>query len=97
MPIKAHRTHLGRKIRMITLIELTEFLGWASLLNLGMLSFASLLLVLMRPYITAIHSKLLSIPETELSTIYMNYLANYKILTFVFMVMPYLALKIMGQ
>ena len=82
---------------MITLIELTEFFGWASLLNLGMLTFASLLLILMRPYMMAMHSKLLSIPESDLNTIYIKYLANYKIVTFVFMVIPYLALKIMGQ
>ena len=58
---------------MITLIELTEFFGWASLLNLGMLTFASLLLILMRPYMMAMHSKLLSIPESDLNTIYIKY------------------------
>lgn len=82
---------------MMTLSQFTELLGWASILNFGMLMFASLVLMLMKPYITSIHSKMFSIPENELTTIYFNYLANYKILTFVFIVMPYLALKIMGQ
>ncbi|GAC17002.1 hypothetical protein GARC_0020 [Paraglaciecola arctica BSs20135] len=37
------------------------------------------------------------IPENELAIVYFNYLANYKTLSFVFTIAPYLALKIMGQ
>lgn len=82
---------------MITLSQLTEFFGWVSILNFGMLMFASLILILMKSSITSIHSKILSVPESELTPLYLNYLANYKIITFAFSVMPYLALKIMGQ
>tara|TARA_R110002167_G_scaffold66677_4_gene188745 strand:- start:940 stop:1191 length:252 start_codon:yes stop_codon:yes gene_type:complete len=82
---------------MITLEQLTELLGWASILNIGILLFASIMLVLMRSLITSIHSKMFGIPENELAIIYFNYLANYKTLSFVFTIAPYLALKIMGQ
>lgn len=82
---------------MITLSQLTELLGWASILNIGMLLIASIMLVLMRPFITSIHSKMFSIPENDLSIIYFKYLANYKTLSFVFIIAPYIALKIMGQ
>jgi len=37
------------------------------------------------------------IPEEELPMVYFKYLANYKIITFVLIVAPYLALKIMGE
>jgi hypothetical protein len=82
---------------MITLSQLTELLGWASILNIGMLLSASIMLVLMRSFITSIHSKMFGIPESDLSIIYFNYLANYKTLSFVFIIAPYIGLKIMGQ
>jgi hypothetical protein len=82
---------------MITLPQLTELLGWASILNIGMLIFASIMLVLMRSFVTSIHSKMFGIPENDLSIIYFKYLANYKTLSFVFFIAPYVALKIMGQ
>ncbi len=82
---------------MITLSQLTELLGWASILNMGMLVFAGIMLVLMRPFITSIHSRLFGLPEKELPLCYFNYLASYKTFTFVFTIAPYVALKIMGQ
>ncbi|MDS1311852.1 MULTISPECIES: DUF6868 family protein [Marinobacter] len=82
---------------MMTISQLTELLGWASILNLGMLIFAGILLIVMKPFITSIHSRMFGIPESELATSYFNYLANYKIFSFVFIIAPYLALKIMGH
>ena len=82
---------------MITLSQLTELLGWASILNIGMLLFASMMLVLMRSFVTSIHRKMFGIPENDLSIIYFKYLANYKTLSFIFIIAPYIALKIMGQ
>lgn len=82
---------------MITLSQLTELLGWASVLNMGMLVFASIMLVIMKSQIASIHSKMFGIPENELTICYFNYLASYKTLSFIFIIAPYLALKIMGQ
>ncbi|MBU2965496.1 hypothetical protein Q4508_08785 [Amphritea sp. 2_MG-2023] len=82
---------------MMTLSQLTELLGWASLLNIGMLVFVSAVLVYMRPLITSIHSKMFGISNNELAIIYFKYLANYKTLSLIFFIVPYIALKIMGQ
>ena len=82
---------------MITLTQLNELLGWAALLNISILVLATLLLSVMRTTIISIHSKMFNISENELSIIYFKYLANYKILTTVFILVPYIALKIMGQ
>lgn len=82
---------------MITLSQLTELLGWASIINIGMLLLASIMLILMRSFITSIHSKMFGIPEKDLLIIYFKYLANYKALSLVFIIAPYIALKIMGQ
>lgn len=82
---------------MITIAQLTELLGWASVINVGYLSIATLALVFMRGIIFSIHSKLFGVDETELSSKYFDFLSNYKIVTLVFMVAPYLALKVMGN
>ena len=81
---------------MITLSELTEFFGWASIINMSFLFLATLSLVLMRDFIVSIHSKLLNISKEELPTLYFNYLANYKVVSLVFFLIPYISLKIMG-
>ena len=82
---------------MISLSQITELLGWASVLNIGFMIFGAILLVLMKSTISSIHSKMFGIPESELPKIYFNYLANYQIVSLVFAVIPYIALKIMGQ
>jgi hypothetical protein len=81
---------------MITLTQLTELLGWASVLNIGFLLFATLLLVVMKSSIISLHSKLFDVTESELSLIYFKFLAAYKALSLIFIVSPYIALKIMG-
>ena len=81
---------------MITLSELTEFFGWASIINISFLFLATLSLVLMRDFIVSIHSKLLNISKEELPTLYFNYLANYKVVSLVFFLIPYISLKIRG-
>ena len=79
------------------LANLTELLGWAALINMGMLLFSTVMLVLMNSFVISLHSKMFKIPAGELPLTYFNYLADYKILTLVFFVAPYLALKIMGH
>lgn len=82
---------------MNTHSQLTELLGWASVLSIGFLLFTTLLLVSMKPVIAKMHSKMFGVSEDELSLIYFKYLANYKMLCFIFIVIPYVSLKIMGQ
>lgn len=82
---------------MIAISQLTELLGWASAINIGFLIFATILLVTLRSSIASMHSKLFGIPEDELSNLYFNYLANYKTLSLVLVVVPYLSLKLMGN
>ena len=82
---------------MITLSQLTELLGWASVINIGYLFLASIILMLMSGTVSSIHSKMFNIDEKELRSKYFDFLSIYKIVTLVFMVAPYIALKIMGQ
>jgi hypothetical protein len=82
---------------MITTSQLTELLGWASVINIGYLFLTTLILMFMRGTVSSIHSKMFDIDEKELSSKYFDFLSNYKIVTLVFVVAPYIALKIMGQ
>lgn len=82
---------------MITLSQLTELFGWASALNIIFLLIASILLVAMKSVIASIHGKMFGVSESELSLIYIKYLASYKTLSFIFIISPYIALKIMGH
>jgi cytochrome c biogenesis factor len=82
---------------MITISQLTELLGWASVINVGYLFLATVILMFIRGTVSSIHSKMFDIDEKELGSKYFDFLSNYKIVTLVFMVAPYIALKIMGQ
>ncbi|NRB42181.1 MAG: hypothetical protein HRU20_27540 [Pseudomonadales bacterium] len=82
---------------MITLAQITEFLGWASIINMGFLFVATLSLILMREFVATTHSQLFNIDKEQLPAIYFNYLANYKTLSLIFCLVPYISLKIMSQ
>ena len=80
---------------MITIATLTEFLGWSSIINVGVLLFASLAVMLMPDSMRNIHRKMFGLDDAELSRAYFQYIAQYKIAVFVFNIVPYVALKIM--
>jgi len=79
---------------MMTLENLTAFLGWCTVINFGILIVAALGIVAMRGTIGNIHSSMFKLAEADLSNAYFHYLANYKILIIVFNLVPYLALRI---
>ena len=82
---------------MLTIEQLTELLGWATVINIGILILATLGLSTMKNLVVRIHSSMFGLQEDELRTIYFKYLANFKTLTTIFLLVPYLSLKIMGQ
>ncbi|MCW9014644.1 MAG: hypothetical protein OQL06_12745 [Gammaproteobacteria bacterium] len=82
---------------MVTISQLTELLGWASVINVGYLFLATIILMFMRGTVSSIHIKMFNMDEKELNSKYFDFLSIYKIVTLVFMVAPYIALKIMGQ
>ena len=81
---------------MMTMEALTSFFGWSTVLNMAMLLVATLSLVLFRDAVSAIHSKLFRLSDSDLAAAYFNYLAQYKIAIFIFNLTPYIALKMMA-
>jgi len=81
---------------MITAEALTELLGWACVINIAILMFSTLMLIVMRGFVTKIHSKLFGLDEKDLGRAYFQYLGQYKIAIIVLNISPYIALKIMA-
>ncbi len=81
---------------MIEIDVLTTFLGWCSLINIGVFVFSAITLTLMREKITAIHSRLFKVNRDALPESYFQYLGNYKIAILIFNLVPYAALKAMA-
>ena len=78
---------------MTDLPTATAFLGWCSLINIGLLVFVTVWLVALRDWTKRIHSSLLGVDMNELDVIYFRYLANYKMLVLVFNIVPYIVLR----
>ncbi len=75
---------------------LTTFLGWCTVLNLGFLTFGSILMMTMSDSMARLHCKMFGVSEADLPRIYFQWMAQYKIAIFVLNLAPYVALKIMA-
>ena len=76
-------------------IEIANFFGWCLLLNLGLLAFATTMLVFAGGWASSLHGKMFHLEQTDLRRAYFSYLANYKLLILVFNLVPYVALRIL--
>ncbi|NEX17989.1 MAG: hypothetical protein C1943_15560 [Halochromatium sp.] len=80
----------------MTIDQLTAFLGWAAVINIGVLLLSTAALLVLRAPITRIHARLFGLDEQDLGRAYFQYLAQFKIATIVLTVAPYLALKLIA-
>jgi len=76
--------------------QLTTFLGWCTVINMGILAFTAIFLFVFKGFVIDLHSKLTGVSVTKLPALYFSYMANYKIGILIFSFVPYLALKIMS-
>ena len=81
---------------MNTIEVVREFLGWCSVMNIGLFILAMIKLTLFRGPISCIHAKMFNMDENDLSRAYVQFLTQYKIAILVFCVIPYFALRIMS-
>lgn len=77
----------------MTIADLTTFLGWATVINFGLLLLATLSIATMRGMISGVHSRLFGLKEEDLTKDYFSYLANFKILVLVLNFTPYIVLR----
>lgn len=75
---------------------LTKFLAWCLVINYGILILWFLVFVFARDWIYKIHSKWYPISSGQLNAINYAGIAFYKILVLVFILVPYIVLRIIG-
>ncbi len=80
----------------MTLDQLTVFFGWMAVVNIVLLLFMTLWLMLFRGWSKSIHSSMFAVPADALDVIYFRYIAAFKILTIIFSITPWIALKLMA-
>ena len=73
---------------------LTALFGWMVLIHMALLMLAALGLFALRGRVLALHMRLTGMPKDTLAPLYVQWLGMYKLLIFVFALVPWLALKL---
>jgi len=81
---------------MNTIEAIREFLGWCSVINIGLLILSSILIIAIRGTVSRMHAKMFDLDEIDIRRVYFQYLGQYKIAIIMFNIVPYFVLKIMG-
>ncbi|WP_422049144.1 DUF6868 family protein [Shimia sp.] len=74
---------------------LTSFFGWMTVLHVALLLVASIGIYGMRGRVTAMHARLTGVPQDSLAPLYFQWLGAYKLLIFVFALVPWIALQLL--
>jgi len=80
----------------MTLVEVREMLMWCSILNMGLLILIGVMFLVAGKWICRLHGKIWGIPEEQIRISLYRIMATYKIFIFLFNIVPYAALRIMG-
>ena len=75
---------------------LTTFFMWCTILNVALLLFSSLMCICAGDWVYRIQSKLFSISKETFNVVIYSFIALYKLLVIVFILIPYIALLIVG-
>jgi len=80
----------------MTFDTLSGVLGWCAVINMGVLLFWSLFLAVAHDWVYRKHSKRLKVPVETFDAIHYAGMTFFKIVIFVFNIIPYFALRIVG-
>ncbi len=81
---------------MENLSTITTFFGWCTTINIGLLTYSSIMIIILNAPVKKLHAKMTHISPEKLNEMYFNFLGNYKLGIFIFNLVPYCALKIMA-
>ncbi len=79
----------------MTIVELTTFFGWSSVINVALLLITTIAITLSKKWIINIHHQTMGVDKAALPALYFHYLGQYKIFVLVFNIVPYFALQLM--
>jgi hypothetical protein len=80
----------------MTISMMRDVFMWCSVINIGLLLFSFLFICLGQEWVYGIHSKWFKISKEQFYAIMYGTLAFYKICIFLFNIVPYIALCIVG-
>ncbi len=80
----------------MALTELTPFFGWMTVINFALMIVSVLMMTMFKGFAAGIHHKMFGIGQDDISKMHFQLMGQYKIMTFVFCAVPYLALKMMS-
>ncbi len=80
----------------MTIEMMRAALGWCSIINMGLLLWWFLALVFAHDLVYRFHSKWFKLSPETFDTIHYSGIAFFKIVVFVFNIVPYFALRIVG-
>jgi len=78
----------------ITIELLTAFFGWSIVINSLLLTIVTIALYLGQNWIPRLHAGLFSLSEEVVKANHFQFLSHYKLLTTLFSIVPYIALKL---
>lgn len=76
------------------MIEICNVLGWATAINLSIVTIWFLVFTFYHDSLFRLHSKWFKLSEEKFDTIHYAGMAFYKLMTYLFNFVPYLAIKI---
>ncbi len=79
----------------MSLKTLKTFFFWMTVINFLILLISTVGVVALTQEMKVIHSQMFHVPSDELSQIYLEYLAWYKLLWMIFNLVPYVSLRVM--
>ena len=78
----------------MSLKTLKTFFFWMTLINFLILVISTVGVVALTQEMKVIHSQMFQVPSDELSQVYLEYLAWYKLLWMIFTLVPYISLRV---
>ncbi len=78
----------------MTIETARSFLGWCSLINIGLLLYWFLFIIFAHDWVYRFHSRWFKIPVDKFGTIHYAGMMYFKLAVFVFNIVPYFALHI---
>ncbi len=75
---------------------LTDFFKWMTIINVSVFLVISVLIMLFKNMIGKLHSKLFGIKEEDVAKMTYGFLALFKLLISIFVIIPYLSLLLLN-
>jgi hypothetical protein len=81
----------------MTIDTLREFFMWCTVINLGLFAWTAIMCATCRGFIVRVHGKMFGLSEATINSMLYGFLAAYKIVFIVFVLVPWIALSIMAK